>query len=181
MKTIKKIALAMLCGLFFIGCDKYDFLNLERDNPLDERNNAQNRQESLIKFDTFSVVCDDNEDGFVNNGETVYLKIDLIWDRIGTRPEAQSALFSTDSPHVSKFSPTTRVNYLYAGNYKFTSSYLYVPSHDGIFHNKQYTITFTASDKAPANTKIPIEIVISGYDGFGHTKSWTDSFEVTVQ
>jgi hypothetical protein len=181
MKTMKNIIYVMFCSLLFVGCDKYDFMNLERDNPLDGTNNAGNKQEAYVKFDSSSVVCDDNEDGFINSGETVYLRVNLTWEGIDLRPEVESALFSTNSQYVSKFSPTTSVHYLYAGNNKFISAYLGVPSHNGIFHNEQYTIKFTVSDKVPANTKIPIEIVISGYDASGHTKSWTDSFDVTVQ
>jgi hypothetical protein len=172
---MKNIVYVMLCGLLLAGCD------LDRDNPLDEKNNAENKQEAYVKFNSYSVVCDDSEDGFVNSGETVYLRINLTWAGAGLRPEVESALFSTNSSYVSKFSPTTSVHYLYAGDNNFISAYLNVPSHDGIFHNEMYTIKFTVSDKAPANTKIPIEIVILGYDGSGHTKSWTDSFDVTVQ
>jgi len=110
MKTAKYILLAIMAVSVFTACDKYEFLNLKRDNPLDGKNNANMQNGVAIKFDSYYVYSDNNGDKIVNKGETVKLNIAL--KNTGTsNATAVKATFSTTSQYVSGFSPTSAINY----------------------------------------------------------------------
>ena len=77
MKTVKYILLAIVAVSVFSACDKYEFLNLERDNPLDGKNNANMQNGVAMKYDSYYIYSDNNGDKIVNKGETVKLNIGL--------------------------------------------------------------------------------------------------------
>jgi len=119
-----------------------------------------------IAYGTYYVYSDNNGDKIINKGETVGLQINLKNE--GTSAvNGVMAAFSTTSPYVSNFTPSTYINY---GNISGGGSYTATA-------NTGYTIRFIVSNTAPAGTQIPIDINIK--DGSGNT--WTDSFTVTVQ
>jgi hypothetical protein len=171
MKTVKYILLAIVAVSVFSACDKYEFLNLERDNPLDGKNNANMQDGVAIKFDSYYVVSDNNADGIINKGETVYLKVYLINNGSSTANSVK-ATFSINSSYVSQLSPSTQVTYgdIAAGSTQYGNTG-YAPNYE------YYTIKFTVSNTTPANTQIPISINITDANG----NTWTSSFNVTVQ
>lgn len=165
MKTVKYILLAIVGSLVFTACDEYEFLNLKRDNPLDGKNNENMQDGVALKFDSYYVYSDNNDDGIINKGETV--KLNIAIKNNGTRTaESVKVSFSTTSQYVSNFSPTTSVNF---GDIERNSTKWYQ-------YESYYVIQFTVSNTAPANTQIPFNISIT--DGNGN--SFTDSFNVTV-
>ena len=168
MKIAKYILLAIMAVGVLTACDKYEFLNLKRDNPLDGKNNENMQGGVAIKFDSYYVYSDNNNDKIVNKGETVKLNIGL--KNTGTsNATAVKATFSTTSSYVSGFSPTSAVNYgnISAGSTAWKGSSQYY----------DYAIQFTVSNTTPDNTKIPINISIVDENG----NTWTDSFDVTVE
>lgn len=176
MKKMARLLMAMLVLVIFAACeslDTNDLINLKRDNPLDKNNNANTQGGIQIKFDSFTVVYDDNDDEIVNKGETVYLFVNL--KNSGTKPATSvKASFSSSSNYITALSPTTEVEYgdISAGgnqNYSY-GKYGEAPNY------YSYSVKLTVSESTPNNTKIPIGINIT--DGSGH--SWTDSIQVTV-
>jgi hypothetical protein len=172
---MKNIIYLIIIGLNLSACD------LDRDNPLDEKNNPTKgggnstpQNDVKIKFDSYCIYSDNNNDGTINNGETVGLKVSLK-NTGSSAAKSVKATFSTTSSYVSGFSPTTQINYGdisangikwadYTGSNNTTGSYL------------EYTIQFTVSNTAPANTQIPIAIII--VDESNNT--WTSDFNITV-
>jgi len=179
MNSIKQILLTIIGVLFLTTCQKIE--TLKRDNPLDANGDGGGVGGGTIiggvalKFDSYSVVEDNNGDKIVNKGETVYLKVNLK-NSGSSKAYAVMASFATTSSYVSGFSPTTQIDYddIAAGGiqgYSYGTTG-YVP---GSYNS--YTIKFTVSNTTPANTKIPINITM--VDESDNT--WTDSFEVTVE
>ena len=168
---MKKTVLIIIASLCLISCKKW---NLERDNPLDGKNNANMQDNVSLKFDSYSVAYDNNNDGIVNKGETIYLFVNLKNNGVSVA-NAVKATFSTTSSYISGFSPTTQVDY---GNISTgrTQSYgfgqtNYTPNYG------YYTIKFTVSNSTPKGAKIPINISITDEN----SNTWTSSFEVTVE
>lgn len=173
MKNIKNIILFLLCSTFFISCDEIEFLNLKRDNPLD----IDIQEGIVIGFNSFVVSKDDNNDKVVNRGETIELKVSLK-NTGGKDAKAVKATFSTTSPHVNGFTPTSQVDYGDLPVY-FTEKWADYQGNKGMYENhaKYYTVKFKVSDTAPVNRTIPIDIKI--IDGSGNT--WSSSFEVEIE
>ncbi|MDR1654263.1 MAG: hypothetical protein LBS01_11595 [Prevotellaceae bacterium] len=165
MNTLKNIVYVMLCSLLFAGCDDVEFLNLKRDNPLDEKNNANMKDGVALKFDSYNVYSDNNDDGIINKGETIKLNI-CIKNNGTSTAESVKVNFSTTSQYISNLTPTTAINYgdIAAGSVKWYQ------------YESYYVIQFSVSNSTPANTKIPISLSIT--DGNGN--SFNDSFDVPV-
>jgi hypothetical protein len=174
MKSIKYLLIAG--SLFLSACENIEFLNLKRDNPLDAKNNANMIDGVALKFNSYSIISDNNNDDIINKGETVQLKISLKNTGTSTANKVK-ATFSTTSSYVSGFSPTTQISYGdiaangvkwadYQGNISLYESNAYY-----------YTIKFTVSNSTPDDTQIPININI--VDESNNT--WTSNFNVTVQ
>jgi hypothetical protein len=142
-------------------------MNLERDNPLDAKNNANMQEGVALKFDDYSVYSDNNNDGVINKGETVLLNVSLKNTGVNTA-ECVKATFSTNSSFVSNLTPTTEVTYgmIEANSVEWYSGY-----------ENYYVLQFTVSNDTPANTTIPISISI--VDESGNT--WSSSFNIMVQ
>ncbi|MDR0603622.1 MAG: hypothetical protein LBG80_04885 [Bacteroidales bacterium] len=169
MKIITIIFYVILYSLFFTACEKIDFLNLKRNNPLDEKGNMQDG--ISLKFNSYFVVYDNNHNDIINKGETVYLYV-YIKNNGSSTANAVKATFSTTSSYASGFSPTTQVDYgdIPAGEMRGYGS-------GRTNYDDYYTIKFTVSNTTPANTKIPINISITDR----RDNIWTSSFEVTVE
>ena len=176
MKLYRYVVHALVCCLFLLSCDKMDFdnfPNLKRNNPLDGKNNSNTVKGVSIKFDSYSVVYDNNSDEIVNKGETVYLFVNL--KNNGSRNSNNiKATFTSSSSYISGLTPTSQVDYgsISAGSIQSygNGEYATTPSYDS------YTVKFTVSNTTPSNTKIPITITITDESG----NTWTDSFEVVV-
>ena len=165
MKTLKYIFIAIVGSLVFTACEDVEFLNLKRDNPLDGKNNANMQGGVALKFDSYSVYSDNNNDGIINKGETVRLNVSLRNTGVKTA-ESVKVTFSTESQYISNLTPTTQISFgdISAGTVKWYQ------------YESYYVMQFTVSNLAPANTKIPFNMSI--IDGNGNT--FDDSFEITV-
>ena len=170
MKTVKYILIATISSLVFTACEDIEFLNLKRDNPLDGKNNENLQGGVALKFDSYYVYSDNNNDKIVNKGETVRLNVSLKNTGSSTA-NGVKATFSTTSQYVSGFLPTSAISY---GNISAGST---VWKEGRASQYYDYAIQFTVSNTTPANTNIPISITIT--DGSGNT--WTSSFNVTVE
>ncbi len=159
--------------LFILSIFVFSTCELERDNPLDKQNPNYDPNYYVpggvdLKFSNCEIVQDNNGDGLLNPGETVYLKISL--KNIGiNNANGTSATFSSNSSYVSGLSPTTVSIGTINANSTVTPANSYSA---GIY----YTTQFTISSTTPIGTKIPINIHMS--DGKGN--SWDDSFEIVV-
>lgn len=165
MKTLKYIFIVIIGSFVFTACEDYEFLNLKRDNPLDGKNNANMQDGVAIKFDSYYVYSDNNDDGIINKGETVRLNVSLRNTGVKTA-ESVKVTFSTESQYVSNLTPTTQVSFgdISAGTVKWYQ------------YEGYYVMQFTVSNSAPANTTIPFNMSI--IDGNGNT--FDDSFEISV-
>ena len=159
--------------LSLTACEKFDFMNLKRDNPLDEKNDANKGNDAnkkggyAIKFNDFHVYSDNNGDKIINKGETVKLNVAL--KNNGTSDaKGVKVKFSTTSQYLSGFSPTSQTEYGYimAGSIKWYNDSPY----------SDWVIQFTVSNTTPDNTQIPINIAIEDESG----NTWTSSFNITV-
>ena len=153
--------------LSLTACEKFDFMNLKRDNPLDEKNDANKKGGVYLVFNDVYVYSDNNGDKIINKGETVKLNVALknngISDAKGVKVK-----FSTTSQYLSGFSPTNQTDYgvISAESIKWYNYSQY----------SDWVIQFTVSNTTPDNTQIPINIAIEDDNG----NAWTSSFNVTV-
>ena len=72
---MRKIFFILIAGLCLTACTEFDnieFLNLKRDNPLDGKNNSDLKGGIDLKFDTYSVYKDNNNDEIINKGDPKY-------------------------------------------------------------------------------------------------------------
>jgi hypothetical protein len=107
-------------------------------NIVDENNNVWTSSFNVtvsaisanITYNNYSVVSDNNGDGIVNKGEAVSLNVSL--KNTGTSAaKSVKATFSTTSPYVSAFTPTTQLNYgnisadgtVWKDNYSYSNGY----------------------------------------------------------
>ncbi|MDR0682996.1 MAG: hypothetical protein LBG15_14280, partial [Dysgonamonadaceae bacterium] len=170
MKLLKYIFVAIIGSLLLTACE--DDVNLKRDNPLDEENNADGTW-AQVAYDSHTVVSDNNGNGIINKGETIYLFVNLKNKGTG-RANKVKATFSTTSSYALDLTPATQVNYgdIPAGKKQGYDYGVY-----GYISSEDYTVKFTVSNTTPDNTKIPIDISITDEND----NTWTDSFEVTVE
>jgi uncharacterized Zn ribbon protein len=178
MKSLKYIFFAIIGSLLLIvACEDAGFLNLKRDNPLDEKNDVDgvDGRWAQVAYDSHTVVSDNNTDNIINKGETIYLFVNLRNNGTGAANKVK-AIFSTTSLHVSGFAPTVQIDYgdIPAGNTQHYGNGAYGYTDYG---GENYTIKFTVLNTTPDNTKIPINISIVDENN----NIWTDSFEVTVE
>jgi DNA-directed RNA polymerase subunit E'/Rpb7 len=179
---MKIIVYVMLCGLLFLSCKKIE--TLKRNNPLDgkEEANVQAGNDTTnntiertgLKFNSYKIYSENNNDGIINKGETVQLQISLKNNNRSTA-KGVKATFSTTSSYVSGFSPTVQISYgdISANEVKWAD---YRGANSAYASSVSYTVEFTVSDSTPNNTQIPINI--SMVDGSNNT--WIDSFNITV-
>ncbi len=143
-------------------------------NIVDESANTWNctllvtaeKTRAAMTFSTFSLISDNNGDGKVNKGETVYLKI-FLTNKGTSTAKAVKARFSTTSNYVFEFAPS---DYIYFGDISAKAS-------ESVYSSDFYTIKFTVSNKTPPNTIIPIEVNIS--DDIDN--QWKCNFNVKVE
>ena len=175
MKSIRYVVFAIVSSLFLTACDDMEGFNLKRDNSLDGKTsgnnntggsgNSNNEGGAVLKFDSYSVIFDNNGDNIVNKGETVSLVV-FLKNTGSSEAIGVKATFSTTSSYVSNFSPTTPINFYDISAGKSQSNL-----------GAASTIKFTVSNTAPVGAKIPISISITDKSG----KVWTDRFDVTVE
>ena len=121
-----------------------------------------------ITYENYYVYSDDNKNYIVNKGENVKLNIGLRNIGLSAAKKVNST-FSTTSPYVSGFTPTSQVNY---GDIEPGWTVW-----SGISQYASYAIQFTVAESTPTNTKIPINISI--IDESNNT--WVSSFNITVE
>lgn len=167
------ILLAVLF-IFLNSCD--NFLDLPRDNPLDNQNDALLKKG--LGFSKFVVQSDNNEDEIVNKGETVYLQV-YLKNYTALTISGVKASISTTSEYISNLAPIGEVEYnsnfyindIEAGTEKYGNG--------GTDYNfgGDYTVSFKVSESTPENTKIYFKMDISDVNN----KSWIDSFFVEIK
>ena len=164
MKIIK-IAFLLIVAFHFNSCTKMEW-DLKKDNPFDSNNSSP-----TIDISSVTVVCDNNEDGKINSGETVYLKVYLTNNGTGLANDV-SASFSSNSSYISSFSS---IGDLHFGNIQRGATqyggYSYAPNY------YEYTLSFKVNQTTPIGTVIPIGVNIKDADGH----NWSKSFNVTVE
>ena len=159
MKFLKVLCVTIFSCICLFACNKdnYDFLNLRRDNPLDEKNNMQDG--IVIKFNDYTIDYEDNHDRIINTGETVYIVVNL--KNSGEKNACEvKASFSTISSYISFISLPVSIYY-----------------GDISANSKKYSyLKFTVANDIPINTKITFDITIE--DAASH--SWKDNFNIIV-
>jgi len=128
-----------------------------------------------IKFSRIEVVSDDNNNGIVNKGESVKLKVYLQNTGSSTANKVRGTI-STTSIYVSNLIPTSPVPYNNSDQY-----YDYIPvgsERFGYFSGQYpaYTMSFKVSSSITSGSNINFNIDISDESN----NSWADSFSVTV-
>jgi len=127
------------------------------------------------KFSKYTVIKDDNADGTVNPGETVYL---LVYLKNSGTSQANNvkATFASTSSYVSGISPTTSVSFgtISAGG-ENEGDYSGLYGNDGQYD--YYTFKFTVSSSTPAGTSLNFSISIVD----AQNNAWSDSFAVPVR
>ena len=168
MKTI--LYFLLIVGIIFYSCDKL-IPDLPRDNPLDGNNDTVIVEGVSVKYASHNIVFENNGDGLINKGETVYLKVFLINNGSNTANSVK-ATFSINSSYVSQLTPISQIIYgdIEPGSTQYVNT-SYAPNY------QYYTIKFIVSNTTPANTQIPISINIIDADG----NTWSSNFNVTVQ
>ena len=167
--------LVFLAGIALLGalsCKK-----LARDNPLDQHNNSGTIGGVNLKFQQYTVVYDDNEDGIVNQNEMIYLIVSIKNSGSSTAKGVKAKINSSSS-YISKLKPDSAVTYnshystadIASGysKYGYTST---TPDYS------DYTVRFKIIQNTPAGTIITLNMDITDEAG----NNWTDSFEVTVE
>ncbi|MDR2408349.1 MAG: hypothetical protein LBE13_09615, partial [Bacteroidales bacterium] len=188
---MKIIVYVAFCSVLFICCKKIE--TLKRDNPLDEKNEANMINEIALKFNSYSIYSENNNDGIISKGETVKLRISL--KNVGkkdaksvkvsfsiTNSQASDSTMSSHisdaiiNSYVSGFSPTTQINYgnISANGIKWAD---YNDNNSNTETSVSYSVQFTVSDSTPVNTQIPISI--SMVDENNNT--WIDSFNIVIK
>lgn len=161
---IKKI-LFILIAVALFGCEKWD---LERDNPLDNNTDINSDKDPELVFSKYEVIYDNNDDGIINKGETVYLKVYIKNE--GGSANNVNVKFSSNSTYVSSLSPSS-LNY---GD--VTPNQEKVATYGYCYENyEQYTFKFTLSNSTPIGEQITFDLEM--IDEIGNT--WSDSFNVT--
>ena len=176
---MRKILFILIAGFCLSACtelDNIEFLNLKRDNPLDNKNNSELKGGIDLKFDTYSIYKDNNNDEIINKGETVELRV-CLKNTGSSDAKAVKATFSTTSSYVSGFTPTAQVNYGNILAYGTKWADYAGSSGTSDYYLNYYTIKFTVSNTTPANTNIPITISITDENN----NTWTSSFDVKVE
>ncbi len=168
MYRIKFTLLFLLLCLLSGACSDFEIppFTLDRNNPRDENNS--NRSIPRIDYAGYDIVSDNNNDGIINKGETIYMKVALANNGTGTA-NAVKATFTIEKFYIPEFLPASPVEYgdIPAGG----TRYGIVSGQD-----KEYTIKFTVSAYIPTGIYIPISI--NTIDGNKNT--WTGSFYITV-
>jgi hypothetical protein len=134
-----------------------------------------------LSIDSYSVVYDNNKNGIVNSGETVYLNVNVRNDGNLTAHETQVS-FETNSKYISGLYPNTKIRL--GMNAQVRPNDIVDGSHNYFFDDtsKQrfYTIKLTVASDTPANTQIPITCNIV-YCDLIHYFTATSSFMLNVQ
>ena len=164
MKKIITLIYLSLLILIISGCKK-----LERDNLLDESNSKQIVDGVLLKFDSYSVSSDNNNDKFINKGENIKLNVTL--KNSGSKKATKvKATISTSSSYISNLTPSVSTSY--QDGY---SDYIGSGSTGTVSSSSQY-LSFTVSNSTPSGTVIIFSISITDESN----NSWFDTFSITV-
>lgn len=128
-----------------------------------------------VHFYNYQVVYDNNHDGIINKGETVYLKTFLINSGQVTTKKIQAVISSTN-PFITNLTPDT-VSYL---TMNLSNVALYGMQVFGYFNSAPndsvYSVKFDVSGNAPSGSEILFRIDIK--DIFNNTR--TDTFKIVV-
>jgi hypothetical protein len=126
-----------------------------------------------IEFSRFEINEDNNNDGFVNKGETIGLRVYL--KNTGTSAANNiDALITCSNSYVSSLNPSYAITF--SDNYYDDKISPGNESYYGGYPNTN-TLTFHVSDQTPTNTILTFILNIE--DEFGNI--WTDSFDITVK
>ena len=155
--------------LYLILCTTSCRKELDRTNPLDSKETGTNNNTG-IKFHSFEVFSDNNDDEKINKGESVALKVTLR-NNGASKVNKLRASITCNSSYVSNLKNGGPQSYLGSGYYDYVS-----PNALAHITNTLNYLNFDVSNTTPAGTIITFDINM--VDESGNT--WTDSFNVTV-
>lgn len=149
---------------------------LPRDNPLDEHNDANTIDGIALVFSKSEVIYDNNQDGIINQNETVYLKV-YLKNNGTSNANGVKATISSASNYISNLVPSAAVSYnsgstssvIYPGGEKF-GDYGSDPNYN------DYTVRFKVAAGSPAGTEITFNMHITDEEG----NEWEDAFTIQV-
>ena len=173
MKSLlnKNYPILLLIMFVFVGCsDKDPDFIVSRFFGNGNSSPNQIKGKNII-FSKFAITYDNNRDGIIDKGETVYLRV-YLKNTGSSQANSVQAKFSTTSSYISGLSPTSNIDYgnLSAGSENYGSTD-YDPGYS------YYTIKFTVSNTTPANSNISFSINIQDAE----TNTWNQNFNVNVQ
>jgi len=158
--------------MLLLSCKK-----LPRDNPLDKHNDGDNVEAGIVlEFSKYQVVYDDNSDGIINPGETIYMQV-YIKNSGKTVANGVKASISCDENGITNLYPTTEVDYnsgigssrIYPGGEDY-GDYGYTPD----YHT--YTVKFKVSTTIADGEELTFNLHISDEEG----NEWDDQFIIEV-
>ncbi len=128
-----------------------------------------------IKFSKYEVVSDDNNNGIINIGESIKLKVYLKNVGSSTANKVRGTI-TTSSSYISSLIPTGPVPYNNSDSY-----YDYIQAGDERFgyytgNYPSYTLSFKVSNSISSGSNINFNISITDESN----NSWGDSFSITV-
>ena len=157
--------------LYFLGCSDQDGDIIQSAFFAGTKDSTSTQAGKSIKFSKYVVTYDNNNDGIINKGETVYLQVYLKNNGTETVSGVQATMTTTSS-YISGLSPTSWNSFGdITPNSQAYASYGYDPNYN------DYSWKFTVSSSTPVGTSITFNLTIADYQG----NSWTQSFTVTVQ
>jgi len=150
------------------GCEKFD---LPRDNPLDNSGNEQptppNNNDIEIIYERNSIYWDNNNDGIINIGETIKLRVYL--KNIGSNTASNiKAKINTNNDKVQ----------MYYTN--FNTYYNYISPNQEVYgkmnNNADFSVQFKVLTSFTGNN---IKFTIDIFDD--NSNHWADDFSVSVE
>jgi hypothetical protein len=107
-----KYAIYIIILFLFIisSCEKI-IPDLPRDNTLDGVNDTVVVEGVSIKYSSHDIVSDNNNDGIINKGETVYLKVYLVNNGSNTANSVKATSYKSGDGSVGLTITITTVGY----------------------------------------------------------------------
>lgn len=167
MKSKLFIFFAIVVCITFSSCTNFDFMNLKRDNPMDEKNDEVMKDGVAIKVDDYYIYSGGDSTVIYSDTEVA---LNVCLKNVGKNTaKGIKATFSTESAYVSDFDPSTPVNY-YDINSGESMWYGYSQYYSWAFK-------FVVSRNTPAYTVIPISVDIKDENG----NTWASTINLIVE
>ncbi len=169
------ISIVFLLSILSISCSKND---LERDNPLDTKNPNYIKKQGNLKFSKIEVVQDDNNNGKINAGEFIYLKVWIknIGDASVRGVRGSIACLNGNMAITSNSYSINFNNDVYLGESLLPSEEKFGVSCYSL-KNEPASFVLQTFGSVPVGSKVTFSLTLSDLDG----NSWLDYFSITIQ